>query len=60
MLIELKKRGYFKASLSVQKANYATKMYKSIGIKFLRKIMKIILCFINFNRLRKYNVQNMK
>lgn len=31
MLIELKERGYSKASLAVQKANYAVKMYKNVG-----------------------------
>lgn len=37
MLIELKKRGYFKVSLSVQKANYATKMYKSLGFQVFKE-----------------------
>ena len=31
MLAELKNRGYEKASLAVQKANYAVKMYKKVG-----------------------------
>lgn len=31
MLSELKKRGYHKTSLSVQKANYAVKMYQNAG-----------------------------
>lgn len=33
MLLELKQRGYNKASLAVQKANYAVKMYKKVGFE---------------------------
>ncbi|MBQ8199082.1 MAG: GNAT family N-acetyltransferase [Lachnospiraceae bacterium] len=33
MLGELKSRGYKKASLAVQKANYAVKMYQNVGFK---------------------------
>ncbi|MBE5945179.1 MAG: GNAT family N-acetyltransferase [Lachnospiraceae bacterium] len=33
MLLELKKRGYNKTSLAVQKANYAVKMYKKVGFE---------------------------
>ena len=35
MLIELKERGYSKASLAVQKANYAVKMYKNVGFEIV-------------------------
>lgn len=35
MLCELKERGYEKASLSVQKANFALKMYKKIGFEII-------------------------
>lgn len=35
MLDELKKTGYKQASLAVQKANYAVKMYKNIGFKII-------------------------
>lgn len=35
MLCELRQRGYEKASLTVQKANYAVKMYKNIGFEFV-------------------------
>lgn len=35
MLSVLKKSGYEKASLSVQKANYAVKMYKDIGFEIV-------------------------
>lgn len=30
---ELKKRGYRRASLAVQKANYAVRMYKAVGFE---------------------------
>lgn len=33
MLLELRKQGYKQASLAVQKANYAVKMYKNVGFK---------------------------
>ena len=33
MLELLKRQGYEKASLAVQKANYAVKMYKNVGFK---------------------------
>lgn len=35
MLQELKVRGYEKASLAVQKANYAVKMYKNVGFEII-------------------------
>ncbi|MDE7364083.1 MAG: GNAT family N-acetyltransferase [Ruminococcus sp.] len=35
MLDELKKSGYKQASLAVQKANYAVKMYKNTGFKII-------------------------
>lgn len=35
MLCELRKRGYEKTSLSVQKANYAVKMYKDVGFEIV-------------------------
>ena len=35
MLDELKRRGYKKASLAVQKANYAVKMYKKVGFEIV-------------------------
>lgn len=35
MLEELKRRGYEKTSLSVQKANYAAKMYQDIGFEII-------------------------
>ena len=35
MLKELKNRGYKKASLSVQKRNYAVRMYQKIGFEII-------------------------
>lgn len=35
MLCELKKRGYEKTSLAVQKENYAVKMYKNVGFEMI-------------------------
>ena len=35
MLEELRKRGYEKTSLAVQKANYAVKMYKNVGFEIV-------------------------
>ena len=33
MLALLKEKGYKRASLAVQKANYAVRMYKNVGFK---------------------------
>lgn len=33
MLVLLKNQGYKRASLAVQKANYAVKMYENVGFK---------------------------
>ena len=35
MLTSLKLRGYEQASLSVQKENYATKMYQKLGFQII-------------------------
>lgn len=37
MLEELKSRGYEKASLAVQKANYAVRMYKNVGFEIINE-----------------------
>lgn len=37
MLFLLRKRGYKKVSLSVQKANYAVKMYEAVGFEVLHE-----------------------
>ena len=46
MLCELKKRGYEKTSLSVQKANYAVKMYRNVGFDIVNENEEeyIMLC----------------
>ncbi len=49
MLAELESRGYKKASLSVQKANYAVRMYKNVGFKIIDENDEefIMMCFIS-------------
>lgn len=49
MLQELRIRGYEKASLAVQKANYAVKMYKNVGFEIVDENDEeyIMLCVIN-------------
>lgn len=42
MLKELKVCGYRKASLSVQKANYAVSMYKNLDLRLLMKMERNI------------------
>ena len=48
MLCELKQRGYKKASLSVQKANYAVKMYLNVGFHVIDENEEeyIMLCHL--------------
>ena len=49
MLKELKQRGYKKASLSVQKVNYAVKMYKKVGFEIVGENEEeyIMVCELN-------------
>ncbi len=42
MLKELKEKGYKQTSLSVQKANYAVKMYKNVGFEITEENKKLI------------------
>lgn len=37
MIAILKKKGYKKASLAVQQANYAVKMYRQVGFEIVDK-----------------------
>ena len=48
MLTELKNRGYKKASLAVQKANYAVRMYKNVGFEVIDENDEefIMMCLI--------------
>lgn len=48
MLCELKQRGYNKTSLSVQKANYAVKMYLNVGFDIIDENEEeyIMLCHL--------------
>ena len=49
MLDELKKRGYERTSLAVQKANYAVRMYKKVGFSIIDENDEeyIMVCEIN-------------
>ena len=49
MLEELKARGYEKASLAVQKANYAVKLYKKVGFEIVDENEEeyIMVCELN-------------
>ena len=51
MLRELKEKGYGKASLSVQKANYATKMYQQVGYEIVGENEEeyIMVCKLKFD-----------
>lgn len=48
MLCILKQRGYKQASLAVQKANYAVKMYKKIGFQIFHENEEeyILICYL--------------
>ena len=49
MLRHLKKQGYKKASLAVQKANYAVRMYEKLGFKTVDENEEefIMVCELN-------------
>ncbi|MBQ6482378.1 MAG: GNAT family N-acetyltransferase [Anaerolineaceae bacterium] len=49
MLLELKEAGYQKASLSVQKANYAVKLYLKTGFEILRETEEEYIMVVNLN-----------
>lgn len=49
MLCELKQRGYEKASLSVQKANYAVQMYLKVGFEVLNEHEEEYIMVCNLN-----------
>lgn len=54
MLQELRQRGYEKASLAVQKANYAVKMYRNVGFEIIdENEEEYIMCRL----LRSWNEQ---
>lgn len=48
MLTELESRGYKKASLAVQKANYAVKMYKKLGFEIVGENEEEFIMVYNF------------
>ena len=47
MLTLLKSRGYEQTSLSVQKENFATKMYLKLGFQIIRETDEEYLMLIN-------------
>lgn len=49
MLVELKKMGFTRTSLAVQKANYAVKIYKSVGFEIVDENEEeyIMVCQLN-------------
>lgn len=49
MLNELEHRKYLKASLSVQKANYAVKMYKNVGFDIIDENEEEYIMVCHFN-----------
>lgn len=51
MLEEMKRRGYKKASLSVQKDNYAAKLYRKVGFKVIKETEEefIMMCWLQEN-----------
>ena len=48
MLEELKLRGYEKTSLSVQKDNYAVKMYRNVGFEIVEEKEEeyMMICYL--------------
>lgn len=50
MLNELKNRGYKKASLSVQKANYAAQMYQKIGFEVISESEEELIMVYNLEQ----------
>ncbi len=49
ILTLLKEKGYKKVSLSVQKANYASKMYLDLGFEILRETSEEYIMIFNLN-----------
>jgi ribosomal protein S18 acetylase RimI-like enzyme len=49
MLELLKERGYKKASLAVQKGNYAVRMYEKVGFKIVKELEEeyLMICELN-------------
>jgi len=59
MLNLLKQEGYFAASLSVQKENYAVKMYKNVGFEVVHEKDEeyIMMCMLHDNEaIRKMDI----
>lgn len=56
MLFLLRKRGYKKVSLSVQKANYAVKMYEAVGFEVLHENEEEYIMVCDLEALREYMI----
>ena len=54
ILLELKEAGYQKASLSVQKANYAVKLYLKTGFEILRETDEEYIMAVDLTKDRIY------
>jgi ribosomal protein S18 acetylase RimI-like enzyme len=52
MLNRLKERGYKKASLAVQKDNYAAKMYQDLGFKIVEELSEEYIMVYHFTDIR--------
>ena len=50
MLELLRQQGYKKASLAVQKANYAVRMYEAVGFRIVDKTTKNLSWYANYER----------
>lgn len=46
ILVLLKTHGYSRVSLSVQKANYAAKMYQKIGFEIVKEKELVMICHL--------------
>lgn len=49
IILDLNKKGYNKVSLSVQKANFAIKMYKKLGFKVFKENEEDFIMFYEFD-----------
>jgi ribosomal protein S18 acetylase RimI-like enzyme len=49
MLEVLRTKGYHQTSLSVQKDNYALKMYKNLGFEIIDELEEEVLMLYKFN-----------
>lgn len=64
MLAELKRQGYEKASLSVQKTNYAARMYRKLGFEVIRETEEewVMVCDLKivYKKDKSYSVTDLR